>query len=77
MITFSFAVVNNITTIKFANKVEAKIEANIVLEFKQTTESIFRVKNNFYIALWSYLVNRFVQTCSQIHITFSKKWKNN
>ena len=52
--TFSFAIVSNIaiTTLKFVNKVGAKIQENGVLEFKQATLSIFGLKDNFYIALW-------------------------
>ena len=52
--TFSFAMVSNIviTTLKFVNKVGVKIKGNGVIEFKQATQSIFGLKNNFYIALW-------------------------
>ena len=52
--TFGFAIVSNIaiTTLKFVNKVEAKIKGNGVLEFKQATQSIFVLKNIFYIVLW-------------------------
>ena len=51
---FSFAIENNIaiTTHKFVNKVGAKIQGNGVLEFQKATQSIFGLKNNFYIALW-------------------------
>ena len=52
--TFSFAIVSNIaiTTLKFINKVGAKNVREWVLKFKKATQSIFGLKNNFYIALW-------------------------
>ena len=52
--TLSFTMVSNIaiTTLKFVNKVGAKIQENGLLEFKQATLSIFGLKDNFYIALW-------------------------
>ena len=52
--TFSFAIVSNIaiTTQKFINKVGAKMQGNGVLKFKKAAQSIFGLKNNFYIALW-------------------------
>ena len=51
--TLSFTMVSNIaiTTLKFVNRVGAKIQENGVLEFKQATLSIFGLKDNFYIAL--------------------------
>ena len=53
MMTFSFTIVSNIaiTTLKFVNKVGVKMKGNGVLEFKQSTQSIFRLKNNFYTVL--------------------------
>ena len=54
--TFSFVIVRNIaiTTLKFVNKVGAKIWDNVVLEFKQGTEKRFLdwKKKNFYIVFW-------------------------
>ena len=52
--TCNFAIVSNIaiTTLKFVNKVGAKLLGNGVFEFKQDTQSIFGLKNNFYITLW-------------------------
>ena len=52
--TFIFAIVSNIaiTTLKFVNNMGTKIKGNGVLEFKQTTQSIFGLENNFNIALW-------------------------
>ena len=51
--TFSLAIKSNIaiTTLKFVSKVGAKIKGNGVLEFKQAIQSIFRLKNTFYIVL--------------------------
>ena len=53
-LTFIFAIVSNIaiTTLKFVNKMGAKLKGNGVLEFKKATQSIFRLENIFYIALW-------------------------
>ena len=52
--TFSFAIVSNIaiTTRKFINEVGGKMEGNVVFKSKRATQSIFGLKNNFYIALW-------------------------
>lgn len=52
--TFSFAGVSKIAiaTLKFVNKEGAKIQGNGVLEFKKITQSIYRLENNFYVALW-------------------------
>ena len=51
--TFSFAIVGNIaiTTLKLMNKVGAKMLGNGFLKFKKAAQSIFGLKNNFYIAL--------------------------
>ena len=51
--TFIFAIVSNIaiTTLKFVNKMGAKLKGNGVLEFKKATQSIFGLENIFYIAL--------------------------
>ena len=48
---FTFAIVSNIsiTTLKFVNKMGAKIYGNGVLEFKQTTQSIFKLKTTFIL----------------------------
>ena len=40
-----------ITTLKFVNKGGAKIQGNGVLKFEIATQSIFGLKNNFYITL--------------------------
>ena len=52
--TFSFTIVSTIvmTTLKFVNRVRAKILGNGVLEFKNGALSIFGLKYNFYVALW-------------------------
>ena len=52
--TFIFAIVSNIgiTTLKFINNVGAKMYGNGALKFKKATQSIFGLKNHFYIALW-------------------------
>ena len=53
-ITFSFPRVSKIAiaTLKFVNKDGAKKQGNRVLEFKKITQSIYRLENNFYVALW-------------------------
>ena len=35
----------------------AKVKGNEVLEFKKANQSIFGLKNNFYIALWYLLAD--------------------
>ena len=57
--TFSFTKVSNIviTTLKSLNRMGAKVKRNEVLEFKKATQSIFGLKNNFYIALWYLLAD--------------------
>ena len=57
--TFSFTKVSIIviTTLKSLNRMGAKVKGNEVLEFKKATQSIFGLKNNFYIALWYLLAD--------------------
>ena len=76
---FNFAIVSNITitTLKFVNKVGMKIYRNGVFEFKKATNLIFGLKNNFYIALWQCLANRFIQTFSQIQRNVPKYGRTN
>ena len=51
--TFNFAIVNDIaiTTLKYTNKVGAKMWGNGVLNFKKATQSIFGLKNKVMSSL--------------------------